>query len=50
MPLYVHNTLTKTKELFEPAHPKVVRIYTCGLTVYAAMHIGHARTYCFWDS
>ncbi|MDB4988425.1 MAG: cysS2, partial [Myxococcaceae bacterium] len=41
---------TKTKELFEPAHPKVVRIYTCGLTVYAAMHIGHARTYCFWDS
>ncbi|MDB4974851.1 MAG: cysS2 [Myxococcaceae bacterium] len=50
MPLSVHNTLTKTKELFEPAHPKVVRIYTCGLTVYAPMHIGHARTYCFWDS
>jgi cysteinyl-tRNA synthetase len=27
----------------------VVRIYTCGLTVYAPMHIGHARTYSFWD-
>ncbi len=47
--LHVHNTLTKRKEPFEPAHPKVVRMYTCGLTVYAPMHIGHARTYCFWD-
>ncbi|HEY6882160.1 MAG TPA: cysteine--tRNA ligase [Polyangiales bacterium] len=50
MPLHVHNTLTKSKEPFEPKDPKVVRIYTCGLTVYAPMHIGHARTYCFWDS
>src|SRR5688500_16882938 len=49
MALHVHNTLTKQRELFEPAHPKVVRIYTCGLTTYAPMHIGHARTYCFWD-
>lgn len=48
--LHVHNTLTKRKEPFVPAHPKVVRIYTCGLTVYAPMHIGHARTYCFWDT
>jgi cysteinyl-tRNA synthetase len=50
MALHVHNTLTKRKERFEPAQPKVVRIYTCGLTVYAPMHIGHARTYCFWDT
>jgi cysteinyl-tRNA synthetase len=49
MALYVHNTLTKKKEPFVPAQPKVVRIYTCGLTVYSHMHIGHARTYCFWD-
>jgi cysteinyl-tRNA synthetase len=48
--LHVHNTLTKQKEPFVPMHPKVVRIYTCGLTVYAPMHIGHARTYCFWDT
>ncbi|MFO0724289.1 MAG: cysteine--tRNA ligase [Myxococcota bacterium] len=48
--LQVHNTRTKKKEPFVPAHPKVVRIYTCGLTVYAPMHIGHARTYCFWDT
>ncbi len=49
MALYVHNTLTKKKEPFVTAQPKVARIYTCGLTVYAPMHIGHARTYCFWD-
>lgn len=49
MPLQLHNTLTNQKEPFAPAHPKVVRIYTCGLTTYAPMHIGHARTYCFWD-
>ena len=49
MALHVHNTLSKKRELFVPAQPKVVRIYTCGLTVYAPMHIGHARTYCFWD-
>ena len=48
--LHVHNTRTKRKEPFVPAQPRVVRIYTCGLTVYAPMHIGHARTYCFWDS
>ena len=50
MPLVVHNTRTHQKEPFVPAHPRVVRIYTCGLTVYAPMHIGHARTYSFWDT
>ncbi|MCP5069393.1 MAG: cysteine--tRNA ligase [bacterium] len=49
MALHVYNTRTRRPEPFAPAHPKVVRIYTCGLTVYAPMHIGHARTYCFWD-
>lgn len=49
MALHVYNTRTKRKEPFVPAQDKVVRIYTCGLTVYSDMHIGHARTYCFWD-
>jgi len=49
MALHVFNTLTRHKELFVPTRPPVVRIYTCGLTVYSPMHIGHARTYCFWD-
>jgi len=50
MALSVYNTRTRSKQEFIPAHPRVVRIYTCGLTVYAPMHIGHARTYCFWDN
>ncbi len=45
----VFNTRTRQLEPFVPADRHVVRIYTCGLTVYSAMHIGHARTYCFWD-
>jgi cysteinyl-tRNA synthetase len=49
VPLHVYNTLTRRKEPFVTAQPGVARIYTCGLTVYAPMHIGHARTYCFWD-
>jgi cysteinyl-tRNA synthetase len=49
MALHVFNTLTRKKDEFIPARPPVVRIYTCGLTVYSPMHIGHARTYCFWD-
>jgi len=47
--LSVFNTRTRQLEPFVPADRHVVRIYTCGLTVYSAMHIGHARTYCFWD-
>ncbi len=49
MPLVVYNTASRKKEVFVPHAAPVVRIYTCGLTVYAPMHIGHARTYCFWD-
>ncbi len=50
MALRVYNTLTRTKEPFVTAVPRVARMYACGLTVYAPMHIGHARTYCFWDN
>jgi cysteinyl-tRNA synthetase len=37
----VYNTLTKTKEPFQPLHPPKVGIYLCGPTVYAESHIGH---------
>ena len=49
MALHVYNTRTRNLDRFVSQTPNVVRIYTCGLTVYAPMHIGHARTYCFWD-
>lgn len=43
------NTLTKQKEEFVPVDPKLVRLYTCGPTVYNFAHIGNFRTYIFED-
>ncbi len=37
----VYNTLSKTKEPFEPVTPGKVGIYLCGPTVYKPSHIGH---------
>ena len=42
MSLRVYNSLTQTKELFEPIRPGKVGIYLCGPTVYKPSHIGHA--------
>ena len=41
MTIRVYNTLTRTKELFEPVQPGKVGIYLCGPTVYDKAHIGH---------
>ncbi|TWT83251.1 Cysteine--tRNA ligase [Planctomycetes bacterium CA13] len=40
-PIRIYNTLSKTKEVFQPLHPPKVGIYLCGPTVYAESHIGH---------
>ena len=44
-----YNTLTRKKEEFKPLEKGVVRIYTCGPTVYDYAHIGNFRTYVFQD-
>jgi len=41
MSLRVYNTLSKTKEAFEPVTPGQVGMYLCGPTVYKPSHIGH---------
>jgi cysteinyl-tRNA synthetase len=41
----LYNTLTRTEEAFTPGSDGTVRIYTCGLTVYARGHIGNFRTF-----
>ncbi len=41
--LYVHNTLSRKKEKFEPLKPPFVGLYVCGPTVYGDAHLGHAR-------
>ena len=42
MGIVVYNTLTRTKEPFEPVRPGKVGIYLCGPTVYKPSHVGHA--------
>jgi cysteinyl-tRNA synthetase len=39
------NTLTRQEEEFAPLRDETVRMYTCGLTVYARGHIGNFRTF-----
>ena len=42
-PLFIYNTLSRTKELFRPLHAPHVGMYVCGPTVYGDPHLGHAR-------
>ena len=32
--MYLYNSLSHKKELFQPNSPDVVKMYTCGPTVY----------------
>ncbi|MGQ0737117.1 MAG: cysteine--tRNA ligase [Acidobacteriota bacterium] len=43
------NTLTRQEEAFVPGREGTVRMYTCGLTVYARGHIGNFRTFVCMD-
>lgn len=45
MPLRLYNTLTRAEEPFVPGQDGTVRMYTCGLTVYARGHVGNFRTF-----
>ena len=45
----IYNSLTRSKEEFVPLNGNTVNIYTCGVTVYDACHIGHARSLYVFD-
>lgn len=45
----VYNTLDREKEEFIPIQGNLVRMYSCGPTVYSYAHIGNMRTYIFMD-
>lgn len=48
--MQLYNTLTKQKEAFEPPKDGVVKMYTCGPTVYDYVHIGNLRAYVMADT
>lgn len=47
--LRLHNTLTRSKDVFVPIDPRNVRLYVCGPTVYDYAHIGNARPIIVFD-
>ncbi|MBR2795790.1 cysteine--tRNA ligase [Candidatus Saccharibacteria bacterium] len=46
--LKIYNTASRRLEQFKPAG-EVVKIYTCGPTVYNFQHIGNYAAYIYWD-
>lgn len=49
MAIRIYNTLTKSKQPFDPVVPGKVQIYVCGPTVYDSCHVGHARSVVVFD-
>ena len=47
--MYLYNSATHKKEEFIPNDPKLVKMYTCGPTVYHFAHIGNLRSYIMED-
>ena len=47
--MYLYNSASHKKELFVPNHPDIVKMYTCGPTVYHFAHIGNLRSYIMED-
>lgn len=47
--IYLNNTLSRRKELFEPIDPQNVRMYVCGPTVYDRAHLGNGKTPVSYD-
>ena len=46
----LYNTLTRKKEEFIPIQKGIVKIYSCGPTVYNYAHIGNMRAYILMDT
>ena len=49
MSIRFYNTINRKKVEFEPITPGMVKLYTCGPTVYDTAHIGNFRTFIFED-
>lgn len=49
-PIILHNSLSRSKEIFTPLHKNTVTLYSCGPTVYDYAQIGNLRAYVFVDT
>jgi cysteinyl-tRNA synthetase len=49
-PLILFNSLSREAETFAPIDPTMVRLYSCGPTVYSTAHLGNLRAYLFTDT
>lgn len=47
--IMLYNTASRKKELFIPQKEKVVKIFTCGPSIYKYSHIDNFRTFIFED-
>src|ERR1700760_4578056 len=47
--LRLYNTRGRKVEEFKPLRKGSVRMYVCGLTPSAEAHLGHARSFLFFD-
>ena len=47
--MYLYNSASHRKEEFVPNNPELVKMYTCGPTVYHFAHIGNLRSYLMED-
>lgn len=50
MTLRLYNSLGRRTVEFQPLQPGLVRMYSCGPTVYAYAHLGNMRPYVFSDT
>ncbi|MDQ0352397.1 cysteinyl-tRNA synthetase [Alkalibacillus filiformis] len=50
MTVKLYNSLTRSKETFEPIEEGKVKMYVCGPTVYNYIHVGNARPAIVFDT
>ena len=48
--MFAYDTLSRSEIKLELDPGRVVKVFVCGPTVQDSFHIGHARTYAFFDS
>ncbi|MBN2403588.1 MAG: class I tRNA ligase family protein [Spirochaetes bacterium] len=47
--LELFNTMSRSKEVFKPIDPKIIKMFACGPSIYQRPHIGNYRTFLYED-